>query len=141
MSQRRITLGVFVAVILSFSMTAPAFAGTCSRYEKDKVEYFAESAAKNIVAEFGGGRDIRVSVESCEFNSYSKKYKANIEVYWNGAVFRSNSYNVDGQLKVKKDGRGAEFSQTYANQAVKDLVFWVTVAAGTIVLADLASEY
>ena len=133
-------LGISLAIILSFSMSTQAFAGTCSRHEKDKVEYFAENAAKKIVDGFGGGRDIRVSVESCNYNSYSKKYKTQIEIYWNGAAFRNNEYNVDGQLKMKKNGSGAEFAQTFANQAVKDLVFWATLAGGAIVLADLAAE-
>ena len=106
----------FLAItVVFFSVASQAYARSCDRDEYDKAEYFAEIAGKKMVKKYGGGRDIRVNMRSCNYNSYSGIYKTKIEVYWNGAIFRSNNYNIDGELQMKSDGSQAEFSETYAN--------------------------
>ena len=45
-----------------------------------------------------------------------------------------------GRLKLNSDGTNAKFSQTYANQNIKDLVFYRNFAIGTVVLGALIAE-
>ncbi len=132
---------LFLTAILIFvSLPMQSYARPCNTYERDKAEYFAEKAGKKIISEYGGGQDERVNITSCEYNSYSKIFKLKMEVYWNGSIFRENKYNVDGVLKLKSDGTDVDFSQTYANQNVKDLSFFKTIAIGTLALGALSAE-
>jgi len=117
-----------------------SFARSCDSNGQDKAEYFAEIAGNEIVDKFGGGQDIRVKVTSCDYNSYSELFKVEIEVYWSGAIFRSNKYNIDGMLKMKSDGTDTDFSQTYANERVKNLRFFRNLVGGAIVLGALAAS-
>lgn len=131
-----------IAMVMSFlfSSFSTCYARSCEKDEYDRVEYFAEIAGKKLVDKYGGGRDVRVSMNSCNYNSYSGIYKTKIEVYWNGAVFRSNNYNIDGELQMKSDGSETEFSETYANESVKDIRFIGFIAGGIIVLGAIAAE-
>jgi hypothetical protein len=123
-----------------FSFVSLCHARSCDRDEYDKAEYFAEIAGKKVVDKYGGGRDVRVRMNSCNYNSYSGIYKTKIEIYWNGAIFRSNKYNIDGELQMKSDGSRTEFSETYANDNVKDIRFMGYVAGGIIVLGAIVVE-
>jgi uncharacterized membrane protein len=125
---------------LMMSATTTSFAAECSRYERDKAQSLAERAAEKIIAKFMGGRDLRLNLESCEFNSYDSKFRTKVGIYWNGAIVRSNSYNTDGLLSFNGDGSNANFSQSYASQSVKDLTFWGTVAGGALVLGALSAS-
>lgn len=127
---------IYILLALTFILTS-AVARPCSTYEYDKAEYFSEKAAHKIVDEYGGGSDIRMTLRSCSYNSFSEKFKTKIEVYWNGSMIRSNKYNVDGELKFTSDGTLLNFSKTYENEAIKELKFLV---GGVIVFAAIASE-
>lgn len=128
-----------VLTILAF-IPINSYARSCSSYEFDKAEYYAEQAGKKIISEYGGGRDKRIKLRNCQYNSYSKIYDLAIEIYWNGSTFRDNNYNVDGKLKLNADGTGAKFSQTYASDSVKDMNFWRNMLVGAVVLGSLSSE-
>ena len=125
---------------ISILIMSNAYARECNNYERDKAEYFAEQAGKQIVDEIGGAVDLYTEVMSCKYNTYSGLYKLKINVHFNGQFIRSNHYEVDGILKLKSDGTKVSFSQTWANQNFKSLVFWEKVAIGTIVLADISSK-
>ncbi len=125
-----------LSILLSCSIIGLSYGGECSTRERDKAEYFAEKAGEKIISKYSGGQDKRTKVTSCEYNSYSEVFKLNIEVYWNGLFNRDNNYNVDGVLKLKKDGTPINFSQTYANQNAKDWGFFIKV----IEFADAAAE-
>ena len=122
------------------TLSSQAYARSCDREEYDKAEYFAEKAGRKMVDKYGGGSDIRVNMSSCSYNSYSGIFKTKIEVYWSGVMFSSNKYNIDGELKMKSDGRQAEFSETYANSNVEDIRFWGYVAGGAVILGAIAAE-
>lgn len=129
-----------LALVAASLLPAQSLARSCNTYERDKAEYFAEKAGEKLISGYGGGQDERINIASCEYNSYSEIYKLKIEVYWNGSIFRENNYNVDGVLKLKSDGTDVDFSQTYANQNVKDLSFFKTIAIGTFALGALSAE-
>jgi len=118
--------------------SSSTLARECNSYERDKAEAFAEQAAKELVDKFGGGQDIRVEVTSCNYNTYSKKFKIGVNIYWNGAIFRSHHYELDGILTVNEDGTQAEFARTWANQRLKDLeTLKKWVVGGIIVIGVL----
>ncbi len=131
---------IWLSALFLMFLSLTAMSRTCDRDEYDKAEYLSIKAGKILVNKYGGGRDIRVSMTSCEFNSYSGIFKTNIGVYWNGKIFSDNSYNIDGEITMKSDGSGVEFSQTYANEAVQDLDFWRGAFAGAVLLGTIASE-
>lgn len=113
------------------------WAKPCTSDDYDKAEYYSEKAAAKIVEQYGGGQDVRMELRSCSYNKYSKTYKTIINVYWNGAVFSFNHYNVDGELKFKSDGTLISFAKSYENDAVKDLKYLV---GGLIVFAAISSD-
>jgi hypothetical protein len=134
---------VFILMFLLGVQVSPIMARECTQLEKDKAEYFAEQAAKKIVDKVGGGQDIRAEVTSCEFNSYSRKFKIGVNIYWNGILFRSNHYELDGILTVNDDGSNPQFSRTWANQQFKDmesLKRWAAIGIGGIILLEALSE-
>lgn len=115
-------------------------ARSCSSEEYDKADYFAEKVGKKIIESYGGGNNERVTLKSCEFNSYSAKFKIRVEVYWSGSMFSSNKYNVDGEITMNEDGSGADFSKTYSSDSVDDLTFTRGLLGGALVLGALAAE-
>jgi|GEM_PF-3493053 len=123
-------------IFISFA----AISRTCDQYENDKAEYLSGKAGQNLVGKFGGGNNVRVEITACEYNSYTGLFKTNIGVYWDGKFFSENHYNIDGELQMNSDGSEAKFSQTYANEQVKDLEFWRGAIAGAVILGTLASE-
>ena len=133
----------FTLILLFGIQICSVTARECTQLEKDKAEYFAEQVAKKIVDKVGGGQDIRAEVTSCEFNSYSRKFKIGVNIYWNGIIFRSNHYELDGILTVNDDGSAPQFSRTWANQQFKDmesLKRWAAIGIGGIILLDALSE-
>jgi len=77
---------------------------------------------------------------SCKYNTFSERFNAEIEIYWNGIVFSDNKYNIDGELKMNSEGGEADFTKTYENKGVKDLKFWAILGGSVLVLGALASE-
>lgn len=127
-------ISLFFILFSSSALSRP-----CNQYEYDKAEHLLGKAGEDLVRKFDGGRDIRVNILSCEFNSYSDVFKTKISVYWNGKYISGNHYNIDGEVKMNSDGSGVEFSETYANDAVKSLNFWRAAFAGAVILS-IASE-
>jgi len=81
-----------------------------------------------------------VELISCQYNSYSQKYKVAIEIRWNGLIFRTNQYLIRGILKFNLLGEKLRFSQTYANENVKDLDFFQKFGAGLIILSGMSEN-
>ena len=134
---KKIAIVTVLAYIMSpYSLYA---ARSCDKYEYDKAEYFSEKAGRKIVGEFGGG-NIRVEMKSCEYNSYSELFNTTIEIYWDGAVFSSHKYEIDGELQMNSEGGSSKFTKTYANDRLKKLKFWTIVAGSALILGALASE-
>lgn len=127
------------SLILLVVFPLTAIARECDRDEYDKAEYLSERAGAMLVEKLGGGKDKRVSVSSCEYNSYSGIFKTRIDVYWNGIFFSDNHYNIAGELKMNSNGSGVEFSRNYANEAVESLEMW-GLLAGVVVLGVVASQ-
>jgi uncharacterized membrane protein len=126
-------------LFVAFAVVGGQAAATpCSRYESDKAQVLADEAGKRLVGKLGGGRDLRVEVRDCDFNTYNNRFRLKVQIYWNGAIFRDNAYNVDGDLSFGSSGADSEFNQTYANQNVRDLKFWGGLAIGVIGLGVLA---
>jgi hypothetical protein len=94
------------------------------------VERYAHNAAEQIMNSVGGGQDLRVNIISWKYNSALKQYKINCEIYFNGAIFRSHHYEVDGILTVNEDGSNAKFSRTWVNQRFAELENNLKILAG-----------
>ncbi|MDD2869407.1 hypothetical protein [Neomegalonema sp.] len=112
-----------------------ASAGPCSSYQYDKAESFAESSGKEIIRKYGGGKNNRIVMRGCDYNSYTDRFRIDMEVYWDGSFF-GDKYNVDGELRVDSDGRNGEFSMTYQNSAAEDLSFFFGVLKFGVMLAQ-----
>ena len=131
---------IFLFTALLFSMVSCLNASVCNDYEHDHAEYLAEQAGNDYVQNhMNGGQNIVVTLEKCEYNTYSKQFRVKIDINWDGALISSNHYEVDGILKLNSDGSNS-FSQTWANQEVQNLSFWTSVAAGAIILNDLSQQ-
>lgn len=135
-------MGVYSVVVLAVGLffSSHSHARSCSSDEYDKADYFSGKAGLEIIDGYGGGKNKRVILKSCEYNSYSQLFKLRIEVYWDGLYFGSNDYNIDGELTLSSSGSQVSFSKSYANKNVDNLVFGAGVAGGAVVLGILMSE-
>ncbi len=131
---------IFMIVRLLLFIGSITYARECNSYERDKAEYYAEKASKELVSKLGGGKNIRVDVNSCSYNLYSKIFKLNIQIRWSGDIFQSNDYRIDGILKLSTDGSEISFVRTYVNKKVKDLEFYKNMGRGVILLAAIAKK-
>jgi len=126
-------------VTMSFLLlSSPAISSSCEDTKRDKAEFLSSKVGEMLVDKFGGGQDIRVQMTSCEFNSYTDTFKTQIEIRWNGTFFSSHHYGIDGEVRMKTDGSGVEFSQSYASDSVKKLRFWQGVIGGAVILGAVA---
>ena len=137
--QNKMTM-IILQLLIFLTFASQVSARKCDNDEWDKAEYFSENAGHQMVEKYGGGRDIRIQMNSCYYNSYSGIFKTTVGIYWNGSLVRSNKYNIDGEFKMKSDGSHVEFAEEYANEAVKDIRFWGYVAGGVVVLTAIANE-
>lgn len=131
---------IFMILRLLLLIGSITYARECNGYERDKAEYHAEKAGEEMVSDFGGGRNIRVDLSSCSYNSYSKIFKLNVQIHWDGALWESNHYEIDGILKLDSNGNKLSFAKTYANDNVKDLDFYKNMARGALIFAALANN-
>jgi len=114
---------------------------TCEGAEYDRAGVLSSKVGEILVDKFGGGRNIRVQMTSCEFDSYTKIFKTKIEIHWNGVIFGNHYYRIDGEVRMKTDGSDVEFLQIYANDSVKKLNFWQKgIIAGQLVMGDIATD-
>ncbi len=132
-------LFTFVLLFFVFSYASP-----CDSYQRDKAEYFAEQFGEKFVNEIGGGQNIVVNLEQCEYNTYSKQFRLKIDINWDGAIISSHHYEVDGILKLNDDGSSGSFAKTWTNQQFDDLQFWKKLIGGTIagiiILNDMSEQ-
>lgn len=109
-----------VFAIMTIIAPSIANARSCNSDDRDKAHHFSEIAGKKVVDEYGGGRNVNVELVQCEFNNYSKEFRLKVEIYWSGSVFDSEKYNSDGIMKISSNGSRSQYSETYANQNLKD---------------------
>lgn len=130
----------FCFLILFVLYPVTSFASPCSNYDKDRAQHFADIAGEKIVSEYGGGRNIRVSLYSCDNNTYNNEYRLQIGISWNGSIISDNYYSSEGVLKLKSNGATSSYSESYANQTLKDWKSTHLWVGGAIMLGSLASE-
>lgn len=133
-------LSILAAAVFAIIASTGVLAAECGTFERDKAQTFSERAGERIVQKYLGGRDIRVALRGCEFNSFDGKFRVKVEINWNGAIIRSNSYNVDGNLTFDRDGANSNFSQTYASESVRELTMWGAIFGGVVFLGMLGAE-
>lgn len=116
--------------ILSFALCLafPAYSATCSSYERDKAAHFAEIQGREVVQKYQGGNNIRTSISSCDYNSYTNKYNVEIDVSWNGLI-SGDYYNSSGRMTMDSNGVRRDYNETYRNQNLKDYAFWRGIGA------------
>jgi len=123
---------LLIFIIFLFSIVSFLYASPCNSYQRDKAEYLAEQFGEKFVNEIGGGQNIVVSLEKCNYNTYSKQFRLKIDITWDGVIFSSNHYEVDGILKLNDDGSNGSFAKTWSNQQFNNLQFWEKLIGGTI---------
>ncbi len=135
---KNLVVGLITSSLLLASSVAVS--GDCEGIKRDKAEYLSSKTGEKLVEKFGGGSNIRVRMTSCEYNSYSDIFKTQVQIYWDGSLFSSNHYNIDGEVKMNADGSDVEFSQTYASDSVKSLSFWRGAIGGAILLGVIVAS-
>ena len=124
---------LFKIIVFLFSIVSFLSASPCDNYQKDKAADFAEHFGENFVKGTGGGQDIRVNIEQCDYNTYSTQFRLKIDIKWDGYLFSSHHYEVDGILKLNDDGSSGSFAKTWVNQRFDDWQFYRKLVGGTIV--------
>jgi len=135
---------LFTFLMLFFSVVSVLNASACNNYQRDKAEYFAEKFGNDFVDGIGGGQNVVVKLEQCDYNTYSKQFRLRIDIQFDGALISSHHYEVEGILKVNNDGTTGSFAKTWTNQQFDDLQFWEKVATGVIggiiILNDMSQQ-
>ena len=150
MAATRLTLASTLLALLagcssvspSMSPTSDSAAEAAREHQRQKSisKKYARSAARQIMDEVGGGKDLVVDVTEWDYDSYAHEFEITMEMSFNGAIFRNNNYAVDGVLSVKEDGSKASFARTYSNERFKKLEGRLKFAAGAAATAIILNE-
>ena len=101
---------------------------------------YGENVGRQVMDKMGGGQDLNVRIKNWNYDNYANRLEVKIEIFWNGSLWRSNNYNIDGILKVDKSGHNPSFIRTYANQNVKDIDEMYMWAGAIVELGKLSSQ-
>ncbi|WP_020558267.1 hypothetical protein [Thiofilum flexile] len=113
----------------------------CKQDDYDKVQSLAYFFAQQYIDQnYDGGQDIISNINSCNYNSYSREYQADLNITWNGMILRSNHYEINGRLNINTNGR-YEFSRSYANQKLKNYEIMKNIVIMTIISGSLLEDY
>lgn len=124
-------------LLITLLTTVTAYAQNCSSYDQDKMAYLSERYGKQLVrSKYDGGQNIRVSVTSCQYNSYSEQYNVGIDISWNGSI-SGKYYNSMGTMKV--DSSNITYNETYRNKNLSDYAFWRGMAMLTVIMGVATS--
>ena len=124
-------------LILILTLSANIYARSCNEDEYDRVKYYADITSNKIVQKYKGGRHIDVKVFSCEYNTYSKQIKAEIEVKWQGEYLSSNTYISRGYLIVDAYDNHGSYKETFANGNLQNFKGLLQLIGYTEIILDL----
>ena len=131
----------FFSIVLLFASSA-ASASECSTWYRDKLQIIANLVAKRVVKKYDGGSNISGSIDSCDYNTYTKKTTFKVLIYWNGS-FSSKLYNEDGTVTFSGEPESPSsfsYTPTYANSNLKDYRMNRTLFIGGMLLFGSALE-
>lgn len=130
-----------IAMIFIFILIPDlANARICTSDERDRAEHFSEVASKKIISKYDGGKNERIHINSCEYNTYSKKFKVNADIYWDGNWDSSNKYHVNGEFLFGYDGEDTSFKLLHENEQAKEWSDFKFLAGAVIEIGKLTSS-
>jgi hypothetical protein len=111
---------------------------------RSNMRRYAEDAGRREMEAFNGGQDLRVDIESADYDEGAKLWRLELAIAFNGNINRSNRYEMKGRLTVDKDGGNPSFARSWANTNVTD---WESnrqtltiIGAGAVLLGAAASK-
>ena len=114
---------------------------------QENTRKYARRAGQQIMNAIGGGQDLIVNHQLRYYDATAKTLEIAMEVSFNGAVFRSNQYKVNGVLTIGENGRNPRFARQAANQKYMDqentMIFLggaLVLAGGAYVLSEMEDE-
>lgn len=119
-----------LAFVSMFLFPFAALAGPCTRAEADRADHFARIGAVEAIAQMGPSRDLRTSILSCDYNTFSNLFRVRVNIQWNGAYIRNNRYWSVGDLTFNFDGTNRRYTEDSASQTMIDYrnsTSWVPV--------------
>jgi len=112
--------------------------------QESLVRNYSRSAGQQIMEVIGGGQDLIVQPRKWYFDAPANEFEIPMDVSFNGAVFRSNNYQVSGVLTVQQNGSNPRFARLQANENYQGMESTLTAlaitAAGVMVLADMSED-
>jgi glycogen debranching enzyme len=108
------------------------------------VRNYSRAAATQLMNAIGGGQDLIVQQGQWYYDTTTDELEIPMAVSFNGLVFRSNNYQLNGVLTVKEDGSNPRFARRQANEnyqnAESTITALVVTAAGIVILSDMSQE-
>jgi uncharacterized membrane protein len=105
---------------------------------------YARKAGRQIMDAIGGGQDLIVNHQLAYFDPSTGTLEITMEVSFNGAIIRSNNYQVTGVLTVGEDGSSPSFARRAANQNYLETEATMTALgvtmAGVLILNEMSKE-
>jgi TPR repeat protein len=106
-------------------------------YQESLARNFARQTGEQVMAAIGGGRDLRVKVNSWQFDKFTKQFDIELDIYFNGKLNRENNYHLSGVLTIDDKGKSPKFARSYANDKFKSLEQDITILkilGGTVLI-------
>lgn len=100
----------------------------------------ARAAGESIMKDIGGGQDLVVNVVNVNFDRIADEYEIDIQVSFNGKVFRSDNYQVSGRITIHGDGTKADFARTAANEKYLEWEDTIGTAGLVVDILDAATK-
>lgn len=129
-----------LAFVSMFLFPFAALAGPCTRAEADRADHFARIGAVEAIAQMGPSRDLRTSILSCDYNTFSNLFRVRVDIRWNGALVRSNTYWSTGELTFNFDGTNRQYAEESASQSLRDYRSSMGTAGLVFLLLDSAAR-
>lgn len=111
---------------------------------ESRARNYARKAGKQIMDAIGGGQDLIVNHQLKYYDPDTSTLEIAMDVSFNGALFRSNNYQVAGVLTVGNDGSSPRFARRAANQNYTDAEATMTAlgvtVAGVLILNEMGKE-
>lgn len=116
-----------------------------ARIERERqARNYARTAGRQIMKAIGGGQDLIVNHKLRYFDESTRTLEIGMDVSFNGAIFRSNHYQVSGVLTVGQNGSKPKFARRAANQNYLDAESTMTALgvtiAGVLILNEMSNE-
>ena len=105
-------------IILITFLNSLLFAHECNSYDTDKAMVLAEKSTQQLIYRrwYPDIVPVSVNIDKCDYNSYDHHFRISYTASWNGAIIKSNYYEMHASLNINSDGTNPKILIDSANE-------------------------